>query len=97
MKTQEVVDKLAEVMEFKFSVRRHHGDRDGWLATDVPRLLERLEQEIIELYQAVESYRTGTGSKMAVILECADVSNHCAMIADKFGLMDLQGLEDVKQ
>lgn len=96
MNTQKVVDHFANVMEFKFSVRRHHGDREGWMATDVSRLLERLEQETIELYQAVANYRNGTGSKMAIILETADVANHCAMIADKYGLMDLKEFEDVK-
>lgn len=97
MNTQEVVDKFAHVMEFKFSVRRHHGDREGWLATDVSRLLERLEQETIELYQAIQNYKEGRGSKMAVILECADVANHTTMIADHFGLMELKEFEDIKE
>jgi NTP pyrophosphatase (non-canonical NTP hydrolase) len=96
MTTQEIVDKLGTVMEFKFSVRRHHGDREGWMATDVSRLLERLEQETIELYQAIQNCRDGTGPKMAVILECADVANHCAMIADKFGMMEVGEFEDIK-
>jgi NTP pyrophosphatase (non-canonical NTP hydrolase) len=97
MKTQEVVDQFARVMEFKFSVRRHHGDRDAWMATDVSRLLERMEQETIELYQAIQNYKEGKGSKMAVILECADVANHCTMIADKFGVTELKDFEDVKR
>lgn len=95
--TQEVVDRFARAMEYKFSVRRHHGDRKGWLDTDISRLLQRLDDELIELYRAIDNYKNGNGSAMAVVLECADVSNHCTMIADKHGLMEMQELEDVKE
>ena len=64
------------------------------MGTEINRLLERMEQEIIELYKAVQDHKAGRGTaqeetlKRDVILECADVANHCAMIADKYGLFE---------
>lgn len=87
--TQQVVERMATAMEYKFSVRRNHGDREAWLKTDVSRLLERLEEETIELYKAIQNHKAGTGPAMSVVLECADVNNISTMIADSFGLMEM--------
>jgi NTP pyrophosphatase (non-canonical NTP hydrolase) len=88
--TQEVVDKFGQVMEYKFSIRRYHGDREAWMATDVDKLLMRLDQELNELYRAIDNYKRGEGSDGSIIMECADVANISAMISDKFGLMEKQ-------
>lgn len=95
--TQQVVNRMATAMEYKFSVRRNHGDREAWLRTDVSRLLERLEEETIELYKAIQNHKEGTGSAMAVVLECADVNNISTMVADSFGLMDMEEFRDDKR
>ncbi len=66
-----VIDDLAVAMKFKFSVHRTKG---GWSHKNHETLYSELLRECEELKEAK--------TKEAVISECADIANYCAMIID---------------
>ncbi len=68
---------FAEQMERKLAKNDHKG---GWKNCELQYLSMRLTQERKELYDAIESK-----DAQRIIDECADVSNFCLMLADKFG------------
>jgi hypothetical protein len=86
-KTWEHVLRLAVLMEHKFSLNRHKGDRDGWLALQPLSLLDKLENEEVELSEAVMQWRACPCREHAVAVakEAADVANYCVELADRVG------------
>jgi hypothetical protein len=67
-------------MEHKLALNRHKGDRTGWLNSEVDLLLDRMDDEVEELNEAV-----GNLEPIAkVVVEAADVANFAMMIADHF-------------
>lgn len=57
-----------------------HADKGDWKTMQVPYLLDRAEQELNEVRQAVSN----GSSKQAVQDECADVANLLMMLADNY-------------
>ena len=66
-----IINDLSDAMKFKFMVHRDKGD---WMHKSQEQLFAELQREIIELKEAP--------NKEAVISECADIANYCAMIID---------------
>lgn len=66
-----IITDLADAMKFKFMVHREKGD---WMHKTHDQLYGELVREIQELKTAK--------TKEAVISECADIANYCAMIID---------------
>jgi hypothetical protein len=67
-------------MEYKLSLNRHKGDREGWSGDSPELLLARLKEEVTELLGAIHS-----GTDQQVLEEAADVANFAMMIADVSG------------
>jgi NTP pyrophosphatase (non-canonical NTP hydrolase) len=92
------VNAFADEMEARLAANRHKGDRSGW-AKESPRwLMQRLQQEIVELHSALRLACPECGHRRAeteadpyssseVIAECADIANFAMMIADVAGGM----------
>jgi len=74
---ERTVNWFAEQMK---SALNKHLDRPGWKKEGVFWLLGRLNEEIAELFKAIEFKET----KVKVIKECADVANFAMMIADVY-------------
>lgn len=76
--TSKSVLDFAEVMEYKLSLNRHKGDREGWLKAELPAMIEYLweETEELKLVLATESFPE------IVEREAADIANFAMMIAD---------------
>jgi NTP pyrophosphatase (non-canonical NTP hydrolase) len=72
--------RFAKIMEYKLSLNRHKGDRRGWLDSEVFSLLDRVDDEIEELNEAIGNLEPAA----KVIVEAADVANFAMMIADHF-------------
>ena len=86
--TWPVVTAFAAEMENKLAENRHKGDREGWLKDTPEALLERLDEEVTELKEAVRLMKTLPPSevtKMRVTQEAADVGNFAMMVADVCG------------
>jgi hypothetical protein len=88
-KTWEFVQRFATVMEHKFSLNRHKGDRDGWLVMSPNEIMLKLRAEMCELEAAYhEWYLNSTvEAARAVLLEAADVGNFCVELTDKIGAL----------
>jgi NTP pyrophosphatase (non-canonical NTP hydrolase) len=79
--TSAYVERFAELMERKLSENWPKGDRPGWLAEDATTLLNRLEEEVDEMFLAV--WRHAPAEE--IVRECADVANCALFIAEKYG------------
>jgi NTP pyrophosphatase (non-canonical NTP hydrolase) len=80
----ELLSAAMGAMGAKLRMARNRG-KSPWRDESVPWLLERLEEEVVELQRAVGDYAVGSGapsSVEAVIGEAADVMNFAAMIVD---------------
>lgn len=71
---------FAKRMEAKLSLNRRKGDRDGWLKMSERELLDRIDDERLELHEA---WMCSVTPDEAIAMECADVANFCMMLADK--------------
>lgn len=79
--TRQYVEDFSKTMEYKLSLNRHKGDREGWLSSTISELIDRLYEEVEELKVAIAK----KSHKNIVKEEAADVANFCMMIADKYG------------
>jgi hypothetical protein len=69
---------FAKRMEYKLSLNRHKGDREGWSSMDFWALMDCIDEEVEEVSQC-----EGMGIPADdVANECADVANFCMMLAD---------------
>lgn len=68
---------FGELMEYKLSLKRHRGNREGWIKDNPWALLKRLSEEFGELAVAFKR-----GDAQGACLECADVGNFAMMISD---------------
>lgn len=85
----EALHSFQGVMFEKLAANRHKG---GWSQDTIARLLERLEGELVELRQALDTWSkappvTSKEEEAArkVAREAADVANFAMMIADNVG------------
>ena len=65
-------------------VLKENDHKTGWEDCDFGYLLERLREEVEELYECFD-YSAGSRlltQKEFIIKECVDVANYCMMIAD---------------
>lgn len=69
-------------MERKLDVKRHKGDRNGWLAETPEWLHDYLKGEVDELRSEIDHV---DGDPSRVINEAADVANLAMMVADSYG------------
>jgi len=67
---------LATAMKFKFTVHRYKG---GWKHKSNKVLVKEMYREVAELEQAISKDEL---NREAVIAECADIANYCAMLID---------------
>lgn len=67
---------FAQIMETKLS---QHDDRPDWLDEELPFLVKRFRDEILELDNELGKARPNPNH---IILECADVANMAMMIAE---------------
>lgn len=74
------VQKFAEHMEQKLSENRHKGDRPGWLKVQPEFLINRVEEELLEVKEAIASGKPA----LEVWREAADVANMIGMAADSY-------------
>lgn len=74
------VQYFAEHMEQKLSENRHKGDRPGWLKTKPESLIRRVEEELLEVKEAMASGKPA----LEVWREAADVANMIGMVADSY-------------
>lgn len=81
------VYSFAALMEHKFHLNRHKGNRDGWMAMEPRSIYHNLEDENIELECALVAWEADPSveNARAVALECADVANFCLELADRVG------------
>lgn len=83
------VESFADLMEQRLTKNDHKG---GWEDDSDKYLIERLEEELLELKQAIIAVETNNSSWMRQILrrnirnEAADVANFAMMIADNADL-----------
>lgn len=76
-----VVQRFAILME---TVLRKNDDKGGWNLDGFPSLMDRLGEEVEELWEAIET--PGGETRMALIAkEAADVANFAMMVADNTG------------
>jgi NTP pyrophosphatase (non-canonical NTP hydrolase) len=76
---REEVIKFAKAMECELRCNEGKG---GWKEEDVMWLLERLEEEVVELRQAVDRASSWRIAATVILAEAADVANFAMMIAD---------------
>jgi len=74
---RESLIKFAVIMEKKLKRNDHKG---GWVGEDIDYLLDRLDEEVVELRKAIEKEHIGKRIKN----EAADVANFAMMIADNY-------------
>ena len=74
------VNLFACDMKNKLAKNRH---KEHWGNYDYRYMLDRIEEELTELYQAVLD-----GNPEDIIQECADVANFAMMIADNAGALE---------
>ena len=89
--TWPIILAFAERMEAKLAKNRHKGGRTAWLQDDPRELLRRLNQEVAELEEAVDS-----GHAQSAIDEAADVANFALMVADWFTVHLPQPLKQLR-
>lgn len=84
-KTWESVCYFALRMEYKLSLNRHKGDREGWLAETIEWLFARGIEEGGELAQLMTHCPDDRDPNWAELVadECADQANLLMMLADK--------------
>jgi len=74
------VVSFSKVMEKKLTENDH---KTHWSEVSTSRLLHMLEEEVVELKEAIDIHRlSGESANFMVIEECADVANFAMMIAD---------------
>jgi len=73
------VQWFAEQMENKL---KHHDAKGHWNDCDIDWLFTRVQDEIIELLEAIDLHKQGEGTSEEIIKEAADVANFVMMIAD---------------
>lgn len=71
---------FAKRMEYKLSLNRRKGDRQGWLKMSEKEILDRIDDEVEELNEA---FALSVTPDEAIAMEAADVANFCMMMADK--------------
>ncbi len=83
--TWPVVLAFAKLMEHKLALKRHKGNREGWMKDPVYDLCNRIGDEHIELVEALNASRgcSGESALHCVALEAADVANFAMMVADR--------------
>lgn len=81
--TWPIVLAFAKRMEAKLAKNRHKGDREGWLKDHPQALWSRIDDEHLELYEAI-----GGNDPEAVWKEAADVANFAMMVADSFAALN---------
>lgn len=69
---------FAKRVEYKLSLNRHKGDRDGWRKDHPGDLSQCIQNELGELNLALEE----GGSADEIANECADVAAFAMMVAD---------------
>ncbi|MDE2105092.1 MAG: hypothetical protein KGL39_48080 [Patescibacteria group bacterium] len=86
--TWPVVLAFAKAMEWKLSLNRHKGDREGWHMETGPDgqpmdvyLSARLREEVGELQEAL--FLGTSEGKSSILGEAADVANLAMMLADR--------------
>jgi NTP pyrophosphatase (non-canonical NTP hydrolase) len=82
-KTVRYVNRFARAMEARLEANRHKGNRPGWMRDTVGGLFERLEEEMEELREAVDSFPRSREQKDEILREAADVANFAMMVADR--------------
>lgn len=65
---------FTSAMRYKLRANRHKGT---WERNTVADLMQKLEEEIVELREAIES-----GSPVDILMESADVANFSMMVAE---------------
>ena len=75
----QIVDDLAVAMRRKLNLPRNIEKGNNWRGAPYTYMLQRLEEEVRELWEAIELDK----DPGEVIEEAADVANFAAMIADK--------------
>jgi NTP pyrophosphatase (non-canonical NTP hydrolase) len=76
------VQNFSHIMEKKLSENRHKGDARGWRESTPGQLVQRIEDEVAELKEALMSKQF---NPEAVAREAADVANFAMMVADCYG------------
>jgi NTP pyrophosphatase (non-canonical NTP hydrolase) len=77
------VRRFARAMEMRLRANDH---KPGWKADSPEALLDRVDEELLELHMAVAA----NPGKTAILLEAADVANFLMMVVDVCGqLVDL--------
>ena len=79
MKLRKEVRLFAEAMERRLQANDH---KPGWKGEAPDALLDRVDDELLELHMAVAA---GRG---AILLEAADVANFLMMVADVCGELE---------
>lgn len=85
--TGEIVLWFAGEMEKKLAANRHKGDAEAWRKDSPMDLHARVEDETLELWEAICDYTNAEVKERAmlerIIREAADVANFAMMIADQ--------------
>lgn len=89
--TMAYVLKFARLMENKFALNRHKGDRPGWLAMSAWDIRAKLLDEVGELDEALGEWLGAPTPEnaRALAMECADVGNYALELADRVGGLDV--------
>ena len=78
MKLRKEVRLFAEAMELRLQANDH---KPGWKDDTAEALLDRVDDELLELHMAVAA----NPGKTAILLEAADVANFLMMVVDVCG------------
>lgn len=76
---EDTVDWFARIMKKVLTKNRH---KENWRGCSLQYLVDRLYEEVAEVYDAIEEFRDDKRTKNTLIKECADVSDFAMMIAD---------------
>ena len=81
------IQRLTDTMQYKLKLNRNKG---GWADTSNAVLLDRIKAEVFELEESLID-----GDISNAIIECADIANFCAMLADNLieGYFGTPGVE----
>jgi len=88
MKLRSEVQWFAEQMELKL---RENDDKGGWKRCSIEFLLDRLQDEMMELDVSIQR-----GIPELLVAECADVANFCMMLADNRRLIAKEESDDAE-
>jgi hypothetical protein len=72
-----ILDELRFIQEYKLAARAHKGT---WRKHKVRDLFFDMLKEVLELHEQLTAKKLNESD---AILECGDIANYCAFIADK--------------